>query len=277
MEPALSHLLELLHIDLSTVDTLVPSDATPIYYAAVSTETLPNLWDTARSLVEESGYWPMVLGDEEEVEHHRQNCEYSNRVYLPPDDPDAEMDARDEPSPQEILIRAQGTDAAQWLQAIRELRGVLEEEDWEWEADDEDLPGEESHLYDDLAKEESPADEFSTFQDWKWHSVTITYLGFIPTRRSHEVPAFLRYGGWNCCPHPQEHVVLLERWEQVYGAEIVVVRPDVIEMRVGRPPQSREAALPLAEEQFAYCPTEGTLSILATTLVGRRTWFFWWD
>jgi hypothetical protein len=104
----------------------------------------------------------------------------------------------------------------------------------------------------------------------------------VPTPRSWEVPAYLSFGGWNECPGPEEHVALLRYWQENYGADIITLSSDVIECTVSRPPTERAQALALAWEQFVYCSdivyqgTE-TLSSLAATLCGGKTWFFWWD
>lgn len=104
----------------------------------------------------------------------------------------------------------------------------------------------------------------------------------VPTPRSWEVPAYLSFGAWNECPAPEEHVALLRCWHENYGADIITLSSDVIECTVSRPPTEREQALALAWEQFVYCSDivfQGTqtLSSLAATLCGGKTWFFWWD
>src|SRR3712207_9258188 len=53
---------------------------------------------------------------------------------------------------------------------------------------------------------------------------------------------------------PEEHCTVLRYWEDRYGAEIVGLSHDTFELQVARPPEDREAALELAEEQYAYCP-----------------------
>jgi hypothetical protein len=104
----------------------------------------------------------------------------------------------------------------------------------------------------------------------------------VPTPRSWEAPAYLSYGGWNECPGAEEHVALLRYWHEKYGADVITLSNDVIECTVSRPPIDRDQALALAWEQFVYCSdivlqgTE-TLSSLAATLCGGKTWFFWWD
>ena len=38
------------------------------------------------------------------------------------------------------------------------------------------------------------------------------------------------------------HVALLKRWQEAYGAEVVVVLPDLLELQVLHPPATRAAA-----------------------------------
>lgn len=104
----------------------------------------------------------------------------------------------------------------------------------------------------------------------------------IPTDDWTTIPAHLRYGGWNECPEPAQHVAAFRQWRDRYGAELVGLGSDTINMRVARPPQSRQAALALAREQFLYCfdiVVQGTqtLEALAAGLQKSRWWFFWWD
>jgi hypothetical protein len=71
-------------------------------------------------------------------------------------------------------------------------------------------------------------------------------------------------------------------WFERWGAEPVAITSDTVEMLVARPPQSREDALALANEQFAYCEDVvtqgvGTIEALAANLLEGQTWFFWWD
>ena len=109
-----------------------------------------------------------------------------------------------------------------------------------------------------------------------------TVVAIVPSNDGAEVPATLGWGGWNACPRPEEHVAVLRRWADIYGAELVGISGDVIEMRVLRPPKTREAAMVLATEQYDYCSdivTQGTQSIsaLAADLLDDPTWYFWWD
>ena len=87
----------------------------------------------------------------------------------------------------------------------------------------------------------------------------------------------------NECPAPEEHVAVHRYWFETYGAEIVLLSDDIVEMRVARPPTTRQAAEALAYEQFVYSGGDlvfqgtQTLLALASTLLAGRYWYFWWD
>ena len=107
-------------------------------------------------------------------------------------------------------------------------------------------------------------------------------LALFPTQAPWEVPVYLRFGNWNACPAPERHASLMKRWSAEFGAEPVGITHDVIEMRVTRPPSTKEAARALARDQYAYCSDiveqgVGSIEALAATLYKAPTWYFWWD
>lgn len=104
----------------------------------------------------------------------------------------------------------------------------------------------------------------------------------LPTRDGTAVPAFLKWGGWNANPPPELHVAALRSWRDRHGAELVGISNDVLNLRVARRPETREAALALAQEQCVYCEDivlqgVGTLAPLAAILMASDWWYFWWD
>jgi hypothetical protein len=108
------------------------------------------------------------------------------------------------------------------------------------------------------------------------------HIGLFPTNDWTTVPAHLRWGGWNDCPEPEIHVAALRSWRDRFGAELVGLGPDVMNLRVGRRPKTRADALELAREQYLYCNDivdqgTGTLSRLAAALMADDWWYFWWD
>ena len=104
----------------------------------------------------------------------------------------------------------------------------------------------------------------------------------VPTDDWTTLPANLPWGGWNDCPMPEYHVAALRSWRDRYGAELVGVSGDVMNLRVARKPATREEALDLAREQHIYCNDivdQGmqSISALAASLMVSGWWYFWWD
>lgn len=108
------------------------------------------------------------------------------------------------------------------------------------------------------------------------------YILVVPARYGWEVPAYTAWGAWNECPPPELHIAALRSWHERYGAELVGMSGDVLDVRVTRRPATREEALALASEHFEYCPDivwqgSETLAPLAATYTVSDWWFFWWD
>ncbi|MET8545124.1 DUF4253 domain-containing protein [Kitasatospora sp. NPDC004799] len=75
---------------------------------------------------------------------------------------------------------------------------------------------------------------------------------------------------------------VLADWERRFGAQVVEVGFDTLELSVPVPPATLAEALPLAAEHTAFCPDlvfqgTGTLTAYAELLVGAHQWSFWWD
>jgi hypothetical protein len=111
---------------------------------------------------------------------------------------------------------------------------------------------------------------------------TDIHIVLVPTDDWTTVPAHLRWGGWNACPAPEYHIAALRSWRDRFGAELVGLASDTMNLRVTRRPQTRPEALDLAREQYLYCSDivdqgVGTLSALAAALMENDWWYFWWD
>ena len=107
-------------------------------------------------------------------------------------------------------------------------------------------------------------------------------IALIPTDDPTAIPAYLRWGNWNSCPPPAYHVAALRAWRDRYGAELVGLSADVINLRVSRKPATREDALELARAHYVYCNDiidqgVGSYRELAAGLMASDWWFFWWD
>ena len=108
------------------------------------------------------------------------------------------------------------------------------------------------------------------------------YIGIAPTDDWTTIPAYLRWGGWNDCPSAEYHVAAMRLWRDRYGAELVGMSFDTINLRLSSGPKTREDALALARDQYVYCPDvidQGVLtySALAADLMANDWWYFWWD
>jgi len=91
--------------------------------------------------------------------------------------------------------------------------------------------------------------------------------------------------GWN---GPVNHAgvaeisAVLRSWEERYGARVVGVGFDTLELSVGAPPATIEEARHLGAEHHAFCPDniwQGgvTYEEYAESLLGSARWSFWWD
>lgn len=73
-------------------------------------------------------------------------------------------------------------------------------------------------------------------------------------------------------------------WQHRFGARVVAVGGGTLDLSVAAPPSSREDALAVASEHFAFCPDnvrQGsrpyTIPAYAERLVDAPAWTFWWD
>ena len=127
-----------------------------------------------------------------------------------------------------------------------------------------------------------PGGRRSTGGCWTALSWTIPLvLAELPAKNPWEVFAWTPFGGWNECPAPEEQVAVAKYWFEKYGAVPGVMTMDVLEYTVPAP-VGREAAMELAQEQYAFCPDIvdqgcGSVGLLADILSKSTTWFFWWD
>ena len=75
-------------------------------------------------------------------------------------------------------------------------------------------------------------DELSVARDFKGVRPKV-YIALIPTDDWTTVPAHLRYGGWNACPKSEYHVAALRSWRDRYGAELIGLSFDRMDLRSG--------------------------------------------
>ncbi|HYF51597.1 MAG TPA: DUF4253 domain-containing protein [Planctomycetota bacterium] len=108
-------------------------------------------------------------------------------------------------------------------------------------------------------------------------------IALLPIEHSWQAADYLGFGNFNSCPRASVHSAIHKHWAEQYGAEPVIITHDTIEMWIERPPMTWKAAFELAEDQLLYAEfdqTGGDLNSprgLATSLLGAKTWYFWWD
>jgi hypothetical protein len=207
--------------------------------------------------------WPVVIGDDEQLER------IADQFSI--DDPAVwgSGNFMDEVRAPATIIEAAGNlqfpeDLARWPGAYRE----------------EDLQAPLGDWPEDIG---SGGDDLSVASDaLTGKFFESVHILLIPASASWQVPAFLRWGNWNACPPPEYHVAALRSWHQRYGAELVGINGDTMNVRVASRPGDRAEAISLARDQYRYCPDiidQGVedVSTLAAILMAQDWWYFWWD
>jgi hypothetical protein len=107
-------------------------------------------------------------------------------------------------------------------------------------------------------------------------------LGLVQTERPADIPALLGWTGMiKCTDQVAELSAVLRSWEDRFGATLVVLGFDAIELSVSAPPRNQARALTVAAEHRAFSlPTfaaqPGNLREYASDLVQSRHWRFSW-
>jgi hypothetical protein len=95
-----------------------------------------------------------------------------------------------------------------------------------------------------------------------------------------KVPACIQFGGWNNAPYPHVQSAVLRHWGQLYGAALVVVGGDYLELRT-RLTLTPTQLKALAWEQFIFAEDialQGTETVAKLAKgIAISPWFLWWD
>jgi hypothetical protein len=246
-------------VNVSTLSTFADTGEGLIHTIVVNGDEAIPLWHKLRGLVEETGCWPVLIGNES----------FFGYKDL--------MENRDH-SVSKTIEAGLAIDAVKWL----ERKGADYPQDSE--PDETDLSeefGDEFAEY--YSSDVEPVHDFLIPYDvLSRKPLTNLHIALVPTKVCWQVPAYINNGGWNDCPYPEAHISLMKRWNEIYDAEIVGMAGDVFEFFVSKPPTDEESALVLAKEQYLYCSDivdQGTMSVnnLAKTLLNSNVWYFWWD
>ncbi|TWD81926.1 uncharacterized protein DUF4253 [Kribbella amoyensis] len=102
-------------------------------------------------------------------------------------------------------------------------------------------------------------------------------------KRGADLPAM---AGWD---GPVNHstdvaplLAMLRSWEERFGARVVRIGFDTLDLSIAAPPTTEEHALHVAAEHWAFCPDNidqgpGSLREYAAAIRGLNSWSFWWD
>lgn len=236
-------------IDTTSFTLLFNTSEDSIYGLLVPAKEAVSQWQALRNIVDAMGYWPVLFGRADLWEFDAMATEHAW-----------------EGSTGTIVQMASAVDAVDWLQT----RVAADPE--AYECDDGTWP-----------VDVQPSTTFTIPTRYATkESLPRVLVALVPTAIGWHVPAVLRYGSWGKGNRPEEHVRMFKRWNDLYGAEVIGMLPDLIEMYVPRPPIDRAQALQLSWEQFVYCRDivyQGTqtLAALAALLLQGPAWFFWWD
>ncbi|PRX50280.1 uncharacterized protein DUF4253 [Prauserella shujinwangii] len=108
-------------------------------------------------------------------------------------------------------------------------------------------------------------------------------LALAEAARPADVPAVLGWHGMaRVTGQPAAVSAVLRSWEDRFGAVLISLGFDTLELSVAAPPKTRERSLAVAAEHRAFCLANfvgqpGTMREFAAGLTGRRLWQFWWD
>ncbi len=113
-------------------------------------------------------------------------------------------------------------------------------------------------------------------------SVKDVRLGLVRAGSGAEALAVCGWSGPANHARTAKIAAVLADWERRFGAQVVEVGFDTLQLSVPVPPATLAEALPLAAEHTAACPDQvhqgaGSLTAYAEQLVNAHSWYFWWD
>ena len=256
-----------IQIDRDSFEELWEVGDHKVYGLMITGDKAISMWEKLYNLVNETGYYPVILGDRSEaIEYHSDDLEQRSSIAII----------------KKILDESEDIDPDRWfVDTAREMREDDEDEDC-W-IEGEEFPDDRKEIDRNILEEIDYWHE--TFEEEPEYTIPFsdrTLISLIPTTTSWETFAFLQFGGWNACPAPEENIAIAKRWYELYEAEVVGISNDVVEMRVSKPPLNSDAAFRLAQEQYIYCNDIvsqgiGSLTKLAVNLYANKKWYFWWD
>lgn len=238
------------NVDLSDIEESEVEKLNPIPLIPIEVSKAMEVWESLHKIREKLGYYPVILGSRHSVNVHWENRE------------DTEL-------PQTYLRQATDFPLDIWIETSIQ----------------EHLPSRTNHNESGLGGKSLdsvlPAHTIDLSKMYSVDETKTVYIGFFATTNAWEIPAHLGYGCWNDCPCPEVQVAFHKTWFERYHMEPLLMGHDTLVCRLAHPPKSRDEALRLAREHFAYCSDSlnilQTLDALAAHLLNSSVWSFWWD
>ncbi|MDR7302607.1 DUF4253 domain-containing protein [Haloactinomyces albus] len=110
-----------------------------------------------------------------------------------------------------------------------------------------------------------------------------TRLALVPVRRGADVLTVLGWSGAaNHVSRTAGLSAMLRSWEERFGARVLRLGPDRLDISVAAPPHEAEHAAAVAAEHWTFAPDRvmqesGSIAAYAREISGRRSWSFWWE
>lgn len=262
--------------------TLAPLHSGPdgtVYRLVVRGEKALDTWHALRALVATTGYWPVLLGDPEWAPRHVGAMELDGESGWA--------------TAAQIVAAGEAINVPAWLETrIDQVSEHYRPPHGSWP----DV----ATIREVLAQHNAwlhapPGNELDILYQHGDHSigggmprglVPLVYVALVPTRQGWQIPAYLKFGGWNEAPKPAEHVAVLRHFARRHGAEVLAMKFDTVELLVRRPPSTRDEAMTTAWEYWGYAadclPGEydspaHSIEGLAAFVQSAHIWGFWWD
>ena len=209
-------------------------------------------WTDVAAAAEGSRWWPVLLG--------------------------SPISARGQLEAAAELVEQTGDRAADVLRAA----AAVDVDGWFARREDDILGGGEYPLSHERLEPANDFDWATPYDSFSGDWLSEVVLVAVPADDSASAAAVLQWGCWNDNPCPAEHVAILREWHERYGADVVGMAQDILELRVTRPPDDWDEAVALAKQHYLYdhdIVDQGTGSIeaLAASLLEAPGWRFWWD
>ena len=264
--------------------TAIPNTGWLGFEAEVPTADRYAVWRTARSLLDKTGRWPVLVYEGGENAYYRDRYTHGEGEQAWPPAIIARGDAMTMDSALATRVRGQH-DAYyhrewDWL-VRRELPEVQHRigdaapsaAEILARVSPPDVEGLDRFLFDweERVRPTTAREPWPEFEPW---SEDLSVVLLLPTSRSYHAPAFCHYliceRGWQ-----RGHdalIAAMRSWKKRFGAELVISGTTLLEFDVARPPTDVEQAYALAAELSLFGLPDGTIRRHARDLIDRPQW-----